>query len=229
MAIDYTLLVAVILALIYLLGPRLRQLLRREENVASSCGGGIAVAYVFLQLFPEIEASHEWLGDSIHFVILISFIAFFGLEQLLWKRAEAGSDRRKAHVFWMHIALVWIYTWTMVFALPQDKAESFTLALLGGAAIGLHLLYKDYVLRTHHAGEFELAGRYSLALAPLAGWFVRSFTTPSEVILDLSMALLSGFLLQNVFRNELPGYKSFRYRWFLVGVSAYALLVLLTA
>lgn len=226
--IDYGLLVAMVLALIYLIGPWIRQSLRRRENVARSAGGGIAAAYVFLQLFPEIEAAHEWFGDAIHFIILISFLVFFGLEQVLWSRSEAGSNTHSPHVFWMHIALSWMYTWTIVFALPEDIAKNFLVALLSATAIGLHLVYKDYVLRSHHTGDYEFAGRYVLALAPLAGWLVRALTMPSEAVFDMSMALLSGFLLQNVFRNELPGYRCFRYGWFAMGVAMYALLVLLT-
>lgn len=225
--IDYGLLVAAVLAVIYLIGPWIRRVLRRRENIARSAGGGIAAAYVFLQLFPEIEASHEWFGDAIHFVILISFLTFFGLEQVLWRRSDATSAH-SPHVFWMHVALSWLYTWTIVFALPEGIAENFVVALLGGAAIGLHLVYKDYVLREHHADDYEFAGRYVLALAPLAGWLARTLTTPSEAVFDMSIALLSGFLLQNVFRNELPGYKRFRYSWFVMGVAMYALLMLLT-
>ncbi len=226
--LDYGLLVAVILAGIYLAGPRIRRFLRRRENVARSAGGGIAAAYVFLHLFPEIEASHEWLGDAIHFVILVSFLVFFGLEQMLWRRSEAAANSHSSQVFWMHIALSWLYTWTIVFALPAGVAENLVIALLGSAAIGLHLVYKDYVLRSHHPDDYEFAGRYVLTLAPLAGWLVRVLTAPSEPVSDLSMALLAGFLLQNVFRNELPGYEHSRYGWFVVGVATYAALVLLT-
>lgn len=231
---DFAIVTAIIMASLYLLGPSIRSTLRSRPAVAASFGGGAAVAYVFLQLIPEIEVGHELLGDRIYFMILASFIAFFAIELHLHTRArrqaaaiESGQHDAGATVFWLHIAFMWVYTWLIVFTLPDELSESFAFALLGSVALGLHSIYKDFVLRSNHHSSFEVKGQYVLVLAPLAGWLARVFATPSEMFFDLVMAILAGFLIQSVFREEIPGYHRIRLPWFVGGTGVYSILVFL--
>jgi hypothetical protein len=239
--LDFTLLAAVLLAVAHLFGPSLRQGMRQHSDLATSFGGGLAVAYVFLQLFPEIEASHEWFGDQIHVVTLVSFLVFYALELRLLLRSERRSmalqptpdlgDHAAAHhhptaVFWWHIAVGWFYTFMVVFALPHEVSADFELTVLTALAIGMHLIYKDYVLRSHHSSAFEYKGQFALAFAPLAGWLAHTLITPPEIVLDLFIAVLAGFLMQNVFRDELPSAHTVRLSWLFGGAGAFTALAL---
>lgn len=231
-SIDVVLIATLILMLAHMFGPNIRSLLRRKGHLASSFGGGMAVAYVFLQLFPEIEHVHYHLGDRIHLITLASFLIFFAIELRILSQSSAGQGgttaEPEARIFWLHIAVSWIYTAMVIFALPTDVTENAGSVVVGSLAIGLHLIYKDYVLRSHHARYFENAGRYLLALAPLAGWFTRSLVSPSEAVFDLFVAVLAGFLMQNVFRDELPHREDARLPWLFSGAALYAVLVFFT-
>jgi hypothetical protein len=231
-SIDVVLIATLILTLAHMFGPNIRRLLRRNGHLVSSFGGGIAVAYVFLQLFPEIEHVHHHLGDRIHLITLASFLIFFAIELRILSQSPAEQEGTRANsearIFWLHIAVSWLYTAMVIFALPSDATENTGSVVVGSLAIGLHLIYKDYVLRTHHARDFEEAGRYLLALAPLFGWFIRSITTPSDAVFDLFVAVLAGFLMQNVFRDELPHQENARLSWLFSGAALYTLLVFFT-
>lgn len=225
-ALDYSLLAGISVALVYLLGPRIRNFLRKRETIARSFGGGCAASYVFLQLFPEIESAYELLGDAMHFIALVSFLLVFGTEMYLLSRSARSETGQESKLnFWMHIGLSWIAAWLLVFALPEDVAGNAVLVVVGSTVIAVRLLYKDYVLHEHHTGTFESSVRYVLALAPIAAWLARTITTPSELVIDLLIAVLAGFLLHNVFRHELPGHTNFRFLWFAGGVASYAVLV----
>lgn len=230
-ALDYTLLAALILAGIHFIGPLARRTLQERHGVATSFGGGLALAYVFLQLLPEVEAGHEWMGDEIHFITLGSFLGFFALEVRLKKRHAAAvlagnQERETAVSFWLHVAITWIYTWLVVFTFPGEVAETLGLALAGSLAIGVHMVYKNYTLHTHHEGTFIEQGRWVLALAPIAGWMTRSAFTPSEAMFDVSIAILSGFLMQSVFLDELPRHDHTRLGWMVAGVLVLSALIL---
>ena len=231
-AFDFAVLTALILAAVYLFGPHIRSTLRQKPAIAASFGGGAAVAYVFLQLIPEIEVGHQLLGDRIYFIILASFITFFAIELHLHTRAkthaseiDTGEAEPDSTVFWLHIGFSWIYTWLIVFTLPAEVSESFAFAIVGSIALGLHTIYKDFVLRSNHHSAFESRGQYVLVLAPLLGWLARVFATPSEMFFDMVMAILAGFLIQSVFREEIPGYHAIRVRWFVGGSGVYSMLV----
>lgn len=242
--LDYTLLAAVLLTIIHVMGPSIRRGLRRRAQVVSSFGGGLAVAYVFLNILPEIEAAHEWLGDRVHLVTLVSFLLFLVLEIWLIAKYEvsvgtakippvsggehaapaASLEQEPSSVFWWHLSLSWLYTWMVVFAFPERTGEDLAFAIIATIAVGLHLIYKDYVLRSHYAEDFDSKGRYLLALAPLAGWLAHRIVNPSEVVFDLFIAVLAGILMQGVFREELPSRQSIRIRWMIGGAATYAAL-----
>lgn len=226
---DYTLVAAAILAAIHFFGPHLRQRMRGRHQIAASYGGGLAIAYVFLQLFPEIEAGHEWLGDAIHFITLGSFLTFFALEVWLHRHhlggVDSGSEAAKARSYWFHVGLTWVYTWLVVYAMPGEVIEELSFVIAGTLAIGLHMIYKSYTLHSHHSSALEESGRWVLATAPFAGWITRSFLEPSETIFDIFIAILSGFLMQSVFLEELPSRDVTRIGWVVGGTMTLMVLV----
>jgi exosortase/archaeosortase len=75
--------VAILFGVVHIFGPRFRTFMQAAGKTAilGSLGGGIAVAYIFLQLLPELEAAEgRLLGDSIHLIVLVGFVVFWGLE-----------------------------------------------------------------------------------------------------------------------------------------------------
>ena len=247
--LDYTLLAAALLTVLHALGPHIRKLFRRQAELVSSFGGGLAVAYVFLHVLPEIEGAHEWLGDRVHFITLISFLLFFVLEVWLVTRHEgatanapmprvSGGDHGEtgesmaqspSAVFWCHLTMSWLYTWMVVFAFPEQVGQHLTFALVATLAVGLHLIYKDYVLRRHYADDFDVKGRYLLALAPITGWLAHRIVEPPEVVFELFIAVLAGILMQGVFREELPSRQATRIGWMIGGAATFTALSFLTA
>jgi drug/metabolite transporter (DMT)-like permease len=90
------LLSALFLSVLHLLAPRIRKLPLVPEHVTASFAGGIAVAYVFLHLLPELAEGNERVGElldeqgprspllglEIFLVALVGFTVFYGLERL---------------------------------------------------------------------------------------------------------------------------------------------------
>ena len=243
LSLDYTLIAALILTAIHFCGPVIRRSLRRRAELVASFGGGVAVAYVFLSLFPEIELAHEWLGDTVHAVTLFSFLFFYGLE--VWLLAHRRQPNREsaipvsggdhledghhsARVFWWHIVLSWFYTAMVIFALPEESSQDLGFAIVGSLAVGLHLIYKDYVLHSHHQEGFEERGRYVLAGAPMAGWLAHQLMDPSEAVFDVFVAVIAGILMQGVFRDEVPQMRAVRLNWMVGGATTFTVLTLLT-
>lgn len=245
--LDYTLLAAILLGLVHWFGPTIRRNLSRRHELVHSFGGGVAVAYVFMSLFPEIELAHEWLGDTVHFVTLASFLIFLTLEtRLLTIRTSGERERPSAPVsggdhvaspdsvsspavFWWDVTLLAVYTWMVIFAAPERSGEDLLVALLGVTTVGLHLAYKDYMHRLHYDGTYMEKGRVLLSLAPFAGWVAHELIQPPEIVFDLFIAALAGILMQGIFRHELPANNTARLRWMLAGAGLFATLSLLAA
>jgi hypothetical protein len=88
--------IALVLAGLHLAASRIRRLLFVPEAATGSFAGGLAVAYVFLHLLPELAEGNEAIGQAlsdvlrptplvdlgIFVVALAGFTAFYGLERL---------------------------------------------------------------------------------------------------------------------------------------------------
>jgi zinc transporter ZupT len=224
--VHYVGLMAITLSLLLVFGPQIRTRLHNHTLQVSSFGGGVAIAYVFLVLFPEVEHSREILGASVHVITVLSLLVFFALEVLLsrLRAREHAPDHshHNAERFWFHIAIIWVYTWLVMFTVPEDAADNLVYVLAASATISVHLLYKDYVLRGHYDGKFEQAGRFVLALAPIAGWLSHQIVQPSDGTLEIMIAILAGVLIQSVFQEELPPVERMSYRWLVAGVAIMA-------
>jgi len=221
--VHYVGLMAISLSLLLAFGPQIRARLQNHAVEVSSFGGGVAIAYVFLILLPEVEHSRELFGTSVYVITVISLLVFFALELLLSRfRSQDHTSHHGHHTtarFWFHIAIIWIYTWLVMFTVPEDAADNLVYVLAGSATIGVHLLYKDYVLRGHYHGRFEQAGRYILALAPIAGWLSHQVVQPTHGTLEIMIAILAGVLIQSVFQDELPPVERMSYKWLLMGAA----------
>ena len=58
-----------------------------------------------------------------------------------------------------------------------------------------------------------------LALAPIAGWATAVVTTKNDAAINgVFVALLTGTLLYNIFKEELPDQGQSRFWWFIAGV-----------
>src|SRR3954471_12817209 len=100
-----SLVVAVVLAALHLAAPHIRRLPLVPERATGSFAGGLAVAYVFLHLVPEIAEGNEAIGAAlsdvveptplvdlgIFLVALAGFAAFYGLQRLADRQAPVPS------------------------------------------------------------------------------------------------------------------------------------------
>jgi hypothetical protein len=231
---EYALLVAALLGLSHLLGPFVRNVFRNNPAKVISFGGGLAIAYVFIKLIPEIEEAHVFLGDRTHVIVLFSFLAFHAIELKLIRpitiqNAVEGDDSDNSRLFWMHIAVIWVYSFMVVFALPDRVSQSFVIAALSGVAIGLHCLYKGVILHGEFRELYERRARFLLLSAPILGWLAHIVIQPSEQVFSVAIAMLAGFLMQGVFRQELPSLNRTRFSWMVAGALIFLAIVLIAA
>lgn len=245
--------IALVLAALHLLAPRIRRLPGVPEAATGSFAGGLAVAYVFLHLLPDVAEGNEAVGEAlgqvfrptplsdlgIFLVALAGFTAFYGLERLAdrtgastpVRAAENRPAEAPAGVYRLHLASFMVYnaliTYTMVLRLRTGVA----FALLFTVAMGLHFVLTDRGLEERYPRQFSIRGRLTLAAALLAGWVLSAVFAPSSaLVVALLTALLAGSILLNVFKEEIPSGRRSSFSWFVIGLVVYSgLLALVTA
>ena len=203
--------VALAFAAIHFGAPLLRRLFEPERPWLASAAGGMAVAFAIIILLPELEYVHASVGDVVYPLVLAGLVGFYVAELGLLRRravpAGGGSAALSTHDgagASVHLAISWLYTFGLVYALPDQVHEHAVVVLMTSVAIGLHLAYKDWLIVAHHPAVYRRMGRYLLATSPIAAFGATLVAGPSEMVSDLILALIAGYMLQNVFRNEMP-------------------------
>lgn len=249
--------IAVLLAVLHLAAPRIRRLPLVPEAATGSFAGGLAVAYVFLHLLPEIAEGNEAIGAAlsdvlrptplidlgIFLVALAGFTAFFALERL----ADRTTRPRPATIsstvntkpatappsgmYWLHLGSFVVYNALITYTMPLRLRTGVLFALLFTVAMGLHFVLTDRGLEERYGERFGRTGRLCLAGALLLGWAVAAVAAPASTLLvALVTALLGGSILLNVFKEEIPSGRRSSFGWFLTGLVLYAgLLAAVTA
>lgn len=245
-AVLGALLLALLLAGLHLAAPRLRKLPLIPERATGSFAGGLAVAYVFLHLLPEIAEGNEAIGEllsdvieptplvelGIFLVALVGFTVFYALERMADEHAEtARGDNAPAGVYWLHVGSFMVYNALITYTMPLRLRTGVAFAILFAIAMGLHFVLTDRGLEEHYPRRFGKGGRLGLAAALLVGWGAAALFAPTSALLvALLTALLGGSILLNVFKEEIPSNRASSLPWFLVGLGLYAgLLALVTA
>lgn len=199
-----------------------------------SAGSGIAVAYVFVHLLPELAEVQERLAEAVAggwlsylethawIVALVGLGVFYGLE-LAARRRGPGSHE----VGWIHISSYAIYNGVVGYLLHQRAQTGLTTFVLFAVAMAVHFVVNDHGLREHHAELYEGPGRWIAAGGVLAGWALGTVVSVTEAALGLLIAFLGGGIVMNVLKEELPEDRESRWTAFVGGAAAYTALLVI--
>jgi hypothetical protein len=200
---------ALLLAAVYLLGHKLLPLERKHPRRWISLAAGASMAYVFLDLLPELGARHRaflanvgevsFAERRIYALALVGFVLMYALYSViigdsLVNRGEMGFPE------------LWLYL----------------------TAMGFHLLVVTSALSREHGTLYHARGRWVLAAGILAGWAIAVLAPLSEVAMSRLFAFVAGGVIMTSANEELPREKGGRFGWFVIGAGMYAALLLLT-
>ena len=219
-------LITFFLAIFHLLSHPIYKLFDNVEHIVHSFSGGLAISYVFIHLLPELEEAGEAFGRSIYIITLGGFIVFYGMQSLILQKSQL-NEKIKSRIFFVEIFFAGVYNALIVYTLPGHFKDFFILVLIYIFTMGLHLLSRNYGLYKKHGNQFKIIGSSVLAISLFCGLAMSIFIDPTfdELLTDILTAFLAGFILFNVFVEELPEPKTSTFMWFLAGISFYLILL----
>ncbi|NLF32280.1 MAG: hypothetical protein GX591_15500 [Planctomycetes bacterium] len=231
-----TLAVTLVFVCIFLLGHRLRIHRRRRRRAGLSLAAGVAVAYVFVELLPELNEATERFVDAtadrslpmaeyhVHLAALIGFAVFYGLEHLVTRTRRATT----AHTaFRVQIAGFAAYAALVGYLLIRGTALDRMWVPLYALAMGLHFLGVDHAMERENEQRYLRSGRYVLAAAAVLGWVCGAWVEIPVPVVTLLAGGVSGGVIINSMVMELPAEKDGRFWPFVIGAIAYAAIILL--
>lgn len=207
-----------------------------------SAAGGVAVAYIFLHILPELSAHQATFAEAlgveeqtaenwVYLVALAGLATFYGLERMARTsrgryREAGGPDRVQDEIFWIHVGSFGIYNVLIGYLLVHREETGLWPLLIYFVAMALHFVTNDFGLREDHKEVYDHKGRWVIAGAVLLGWLLGLLTTLPEVAIGFLFAFLAGGVVLNVLKEELPEERESRFWAFGLGCAAYAGLLL---
>lgn len=192
---------------------------RHRQPALLSAAAGISIAYVFVELVPNVARWQQVIGTGGLIRGLehqTGVFALAGFTVALWVESAARRARTRQYGEGAAEADVGPFRFNIASAALMNAAIGYTIASPGNQAIqplwlfalgiGLYLAVNDHALAEHHEERYHRHGRWLLVAALLAGWAVGAVPAleiPSEA-LALLIAYLAGGVILNVIRHQLP-------------------------
>ena len=205
-----------------------------------SLAAGVSLAYVFLELLPELGAAQRELDHSgaalfprqAYLLALVGIGLFYALEVLALSSRKAslrrgGADYTGTLGFGVHILFFAAYHFLIGDLLNGISSRGSLAALLLGIVLALHFYMSDDSLRRHHSHRYHNWGRWVLAAALVAGYVAGSRVAANAR--PVLWELVTGALILNTVKEEMPKDKESCLVCFFSGAAVVSLLILYLA
>ena len=207
-----------------------------------SLAAGVSVAYVFVDVLPELGARHlafvKAAGEGLLFAeqriylpALLAFVLLYGLEHMVLtargRHPDTGGAQSADAVFWIHLGGFALYSWLIGYLLVERGERGLLALALYTVAMGLHFVLVDHSLREMHGRPFDRIGRWVLAASVVIGWIAATTIEVSETVLARLFAILAGGVVITSASAELPRDREGRFWFFTLGAVGYAALLIL--
>lgn len=227
---------ALLLAVVHLFAGRLDALRGSPRSQWLSLGGGVAVAYVFVHLIPELAElqrkveekmpSNWYWKHHLYLVGVLGLSLFYGMESAAKRtrrKDSSGTERSAAWVFWTHMPVMTAYMAFVGYILVQKETFHGSQLLVASVVFALHVAGNDRALEDDYKGLYNRIGRWLLAGAVLAGWLLGYAWKLPELTYGIVLAVVAGGITFNAIKEELPSDRSSRFWPFFAGMVASAL------
>lgn len=197
-----------IFAMVHLFAVKAQQLSFLTHGRLLSAGGGVAIAYVFIDLLPKLSASDlivtkafsgvfPYFERHVYITALLGFLLFFVVD-----RAQNPVPSKKA--FWLSLASYSLFNFLIGYAVVDKDNPEVKPLLLFTIAIAMHYFTNDYSLNEAHGEYYRRYGKWILILSLFLGWLTGLWITLAPAAVALVSAFIGGGVIMNVTRHELP-------------------------
>lgn len=213
-----TAIAVMILLLVPMALPIIRELPNFNISKVSSIGGGMAMAAVFVFMVPDVIAkiSHvaahtniEFLKQEHHLMFLVfttfltAFCTMYALEKIALDRTKVNAAP-SFFVFCLHMGVLCAMLIALVSSFPVlSKASFYAIGIVCALAV-FEIFLEEVALLKHFGALYSHLGRYIVMLAIVIGWILglKFITQETTVFTLMTQAFVIGMILTAVVKGE---------------------------
>ncbi|MFB5661794.1 hypothetical protein [Alteribacillus sp. HJP-4] len=195
-----------------------------------SFSGGVAVSYVFVYVLPSLHEEQEKFKASgllameseLYLLGLFGLLVFYAVHNAA-EKAYQKHAQGEGSFYWIQIIFFGMYNMFISYHVFGSDIEGIE-AWFYGLAVGLHFMAISNDLWREDAKRYVELGRYILAAGILSGWLLGVFVSMPDYALGIVFAFISGAMILNVLKKELPSEHNAHFRTFLLSSIGYTLI-----
>jgi hypothetical protein len=225
---------AALLVCAFVLSHYCRQFTVKIKRRWEAFSSGVAVAYIFVSVIPELEEHRPIVAASatvnlldaekrIYLWALTGFVTFVGLSRLpIHMPLNATGAVRAKLPFWGAMMGYSLYTLLIGYLLVHRENPSLLSLGLFVFAMGLHLFMVDIELVKQFTSFYQPWGRMLLIASVLVGWILGIINALPDSFTSRLFAFVIGAVVVMSAHEELPAGGAQQFFWFVVGAFCYA-------
>jgi hypothetical protein len=213
-----------------------------------SVAAGVSVAYVFVDVLPELaEQNHrlrEGVGEHglafadhrIYLLSLLAFVVIYGLDHIVLAARQGAHEHtatphvaERDAVWWLHVGGFSLYSALIGYLLVERAEQGHAALAVYVLAMAVHFIIVNHSLAEEHGQSYRSVGHWLPALGVLLGWAGGLLAPLSPEIFARVFALLAGGIVITSLKTELPDGDRGRFLPFLAGAAGFTALLLLAA
>ncbi|GEL08246.1 hypothetical protein [Salisediminibacterium halotolerans] len=218
--------IGIVFIIIHLLANSILPTERLKRIRWFSFSGGLAVSYVFVYILPTLHTVQQDIDDpfamesEIYFIGLLGVLMFFGSQLFVRQKTEYTMSS-----FWLQISFYSVYNMMVAYVVLSTEVTGIQ-AVFYSFAIGMHFIAVAHDMWREFSDLYNKVGRYILALGIVAGWLIALFIDFVPLMQAFIIAFISGAMILNVFKYELPNDNESHFPTFAFGVVVYTLITM---
>ncbi|HRE42139.1 MAG TPA: hypothetical protein PLG90_12495 [Ignavibacteria bacterium] len=238
----FTFILILLIVLIHINAHRLFYFKNIHKKFWISFAGGISVAYVFVHIFPELATGQNYLKNlnepllsffdyHIYLISLAGFMIFYGIEHYAYTSRKNNDyhnqlDTTENHIYFIHTLLYFLFNFLIAYIIADENFSGTSQRLLFWFAMFTHLLIVDYNSFEYHRYLYNKYTRWVFSAAIISGWFVGVLFNVHHAVMLIMFAFLSGGIILNIIREEIPEQRQSNYIGFLTGAIVYSIILI---
>ena len=234
-----SLLSALAFSVIFFFGSRIHlpgegeQYYRRTVSLSA----GVGVAYVFLELLPELSVAQEVLRRSaepstllfekyrVYLGALTGFVFFYGAHHIMALVSKDAVEEKVWRAgnwpFLLYVSVFFFYVWLVTYLRVNSLEEVHGSKVFYSVAMAFHFILIDYSLRREYGELYLKRVKNALAIAPILGWLVGIYVVLPVTVVIPMISFVSGGIVMNTMILEMPRENESRFLYFFLGAAIF--------
>ena len=185
---------------------------------------GVAISYIFLELFPLMIKTTGTFHNSLFLMVLVGFASYHVLEKYVYQ--HASREKLDMELKEVHSTAYFFYYFVVGILLVDFASAGSSMVLLFFVPLYLNTLLGSFSFETIDEGiRGHYLMRFVLSMPVILGVLFNIYFGVSETISRDLLALVVGILLYIQIRDYLPPEREGRLSMFVLGVVLYSAII----